>query len=69
MAGKWFYVSDSGPDEGCGIVLVIIIALTLIRGCRQGVGGLRHAELARKHLPVWNPAASCTMLNESVRGM
>ena len=37
MSGKWYYVSDSDPNDGCMGVIFIIIVLMLIRGCRHGV--------------------------------
>jgi hypothetical protein len=33
VAGKWIYVSDHGPHEGCRIILFIIVVLTLVGGC------------------------------------
>ena len=31
--GKWVYVSDNGPNDGCGCLMLIVIAFLLIRGC------------------------------------
>jgi hypothetical protein len=32
MSGKWYYVSDSDPNNGC-MGVIFIIVLMLIRGC------------------------------------
>jgi hypothetical protein len=32
VSGKWYYVSDSDPNDGC-MGVIFIIVLMLIRGC------------------------------------
>ena len=31
--GKWVYMSDSGPNTGCGCLILIVIAFFLLKGC------------------------------------
>ena len=32
MGGKWVYMSDNGPNSGCGIILLLIILYCLFTG-------------------------------------
>jgi hypothetical protein len=68
MAGKWVFVIDCEPNDGCVAIVFLIIVFMLLRGCREDAAAIvapAPCPSARGHRErCWNPSTSCTMMKK-----